>query len=50
VDSSARSALFFTRCGSCAGGVGFWADTVVERALRGCCAWSPHGTAPRRGV
>jgi hypothetical protein len=29
VDSSARSALFFAWCGSCAGGVGCWAGAIA---------------------
>jgi hypothetical protein len=57
VSSSARSALFFARCDSCAGGVSCWADAVVgcggvggmggphravaERALRGHWVWGP---------
>jgi hypothetical protein len=59
---SARSALFFTRCGSCTGEVGRWTGTVAGcvdagvhrvvagRALRGRWAWGPQGTAPRRGA
>jgi hypothetical protein len=56
---SARSALFFARCGSCAG-FGCWADavagcvgaggqqvhsSVAERTLRRRWAWAPRAQA-----
>jgi hypothetical protein len=35
VGLSARSAQFFARCGSCAGGVGCWTDAVTSCAGAG---------------
>ena len=45
MDSSARFALFFARCGSCVGGVRCWAGAIAD-----CMGAGAHKVVAKRGA